>query len=274
MSALLGEIGYLDVEAIDDLLSALEQGLIFGSQSRRTGTQQRQGELSLLFQGVGARVGGSRTTEEQREESFSATPAAKAARVNALLEERGLVSPIFGSDSVAWEGIEEGEFLECRVRTEIASFHALLNDADEFLHSIAELAPLLGAQGQQLPTVRAQLEALRTVFAAQRSLPIIMHPADADESPRRFFGFLDTQAGVYRPRSITGPGIVLARVRRVLRDKQKVDLLQVGNLTLPRDTVRSMLAGLQDNPFGRGIRLSDLKVTAPAIELQVLAIVR
>jgi hypothetical protein len=274
MPTLLGEIAYLDVQAIDDLLGALEQGLFTGSQNRRSASKQGQRELSVLFQGVGAKAGASRTIEDQREESFSATPAAKAARVNALLDERGLVSSVFGSDAATWDGIEEGEFLECRVRTEIAPFHAFMNDADGFLRSIAELAPFLGSQGEKVPAVRAQVEALRTVFTAQRALPVMLYPADAEVSPRRFFGFLNTEAGVYRPRSITGPGVVLGRVRRILQDRESVDLLQVGNLTLPRDRVRSILAGFQGNPFGREIRLADLKVAAPAIELQVLAIVR
>jgi hypothetical protein len=274
MPTLLGEIAYLDVEAIDDLLSALEQGLFVGSQKRSSTTKQGQRELSVLFQGIGAKAGDSRTTEDQREESFSATPAAKAARVNSLLDERGLVSAIFGSDAAAWNGIDEGEFLECRVRIEISPFHAFLNDADGFLRSIAQLAPFLGTQGEKVPALRAQVEALRSVFTAQRALPVMLYPADAEVSPRRFFAFLDTGAGVYRPRSFTGTGVALGRVRRVLRDSESIDLLQVGGLSLPRDKVRGMLAGFKGNPLGKDIRLNDLKVVAPAIELQILAIVR
>jgi hypothetical protein len=49
--------------------------------------------------------------------------------------------------------------------------------------------------------------------------------------------------------------------------------VQLGDMELPKDKPESLLKTLQGNELLAGMTLSDHRVTAPAIDLQVLAIV-
>ena len=102
---------------------------------------------------------------------------------------------------------------------------------------------------------------------------MFLQPADDGKGPRRFWAHFDPKAGVFRERALEGPGVVLGKVRRVLAAGERADLVQLGGMELPKDKLESLLKTLQGNDLLAGMTLSDLRVTAPAIELQVLAIV-
>ena len=122
------------------------------------------------------------------------------------------------------------------------------------------------------------MKQLQRVFVAQRGIPVLMQPLDSVSIGRRFWGFLKIESGSddgvsRRQKQIEGERVVVGRVRRVLKKGESVDLLQVGPLSLPREQVREMMKGMQKMPFGRDVRLSDLKVLSPAVELQILSLV-
>ena len=274
MPRIIGEIAYLDSVAIGELLQVVQGGLLVNFKRNVETTRERKSSLAAAFSGISADHGATRTSKDGEELAMTRSPAGELGQLFNLLDGKQLISQIFGSDPKVWSSVEEGEFIECAVRTSIAPFQALLADADDLLAKFSEFAPLFAPeQADQLPKLKEQIGAIRAIFNAQGALPVFMQPSDDDGGPRKFFGYLDTSAEVYRPRALVGSGVVLGRVKRVLRDRESVDLLKIGNYSLPRETVRQLLVSLQNNPFGRPVKLGDLKVSAPAIELQVLAIV-
>jgi hypothetical protein len=272
---LIGEIAYLDKEAVRELLEVVDGGLLLTFNRHAERSRAGSSSLRAVFGGSSVEGSRARSASDSLASDYSSSSVGNLGRLFKLLDERGLVSEVLGSDRLVWDQLEEGEFIECGVRTSIAPFHAFLDDADDLLAKFAGVSSMLtGEQAAQLRALQPQVAAIQGLFSAQSALPVLIQPND-DDGPRRFYAYLSTdpEKSVYRKRAAIGSGVVLGRVRRILRDRESVDFLQIGNYSLPRENVRKLLVGLQNNPLGKPVKLSDLKATAPAIELQVLAIV-
>jgi len=277
----LREIVYVDLDLASEMLEVIDGGRLVKVSEGRSHSGEKKASASLGLAALGAALGGSLGSDSSDAQSHetSGTPLGQYGRLLAKLEERGLVTEVLGSDAQAWAGITEGEFVACSVTTSIAPFQSFLLQADEFISAVRGLSALLPKdQVVELESIEKQMKQLQAVFVAQRGIPVLMAPADSVSSGRRFWGFLRTESApergiTLRAKQIEGERLVVGRVRRILRKGESVDLLSVGPLSLPREQVRELMKAMAKMPFGREVRLSDLKVSAPAVELQVLSLV-
>lgn len=276
----LREIVYVDLDLAQEMLEVIDGGRLVKVSEGRSRSSERKGTGSLGLAALGAALRASvgSGASDSRSQETSGSPLGQYGRLLQALEERGLVTEVFGSDTQAWAGIQEGEFVACSVIASIAPFQSFLLQVDEFITAVGQLSAFMPIeQVSQFELSERQMKQLQAVFVAQRGIPVLMQPADSASVGRRFWGFLKTAGAeggtTLRRQQIEGERTVVGRVRRVLRKGQSVDLLQVGPLSLPREQVREMMRSLQKMPFGREVRLSDLKISAPAVELQVISLV-
>src|SRR5437773_9274245 len=178
-AVLLGEVVYLDAGATRDLVSAVEGGLFLTRTDRSRSGAEKSGLLNAVLGPVTVGGRASRSSSSEREETFQSSPVGYLARLYANLSDLGLVSAVIGSDSLAWSGIREGEFIECRVRIEVSAFHGLLEQADQFLKMTSSLSELMGPEKKaQSQTLAIQVEAIRVAIGAQGVLPTLFEPSD------------------------------------------------------------------------------------------------
>ena len=277
----LREIVYVDLELAQEMLEVIDGGRLVKVNEATTHASEKKATASLGLAALGAALSGSvgNNSSDNRSQEMAGSPLGQYGRLLQKLEERGLLTEVLGSDSQAWTGIQEGEFVACSVTASIAPFQSFLLQVDEFISAVAQLSAFLPKeQVDQFELIEKQMKQLQAVFVAQRGIPVLMQPIDSVSIGRRFWGFLKTDSGSddgvnRRQKQIEGERVVVGRVRRVLKKGESVDLLQVGPLSLPREQVREMMKGMQKMPFGRDVRLSDLKILSPAVELQVLSLV-
>ncbi len=178
MARVLSEIAYLDTITVGELLEVVEGGLLLSYRRTRERTEDRKSSLRAVFSGLGGEHSRGSAQKDGDEGEYKTTPVGNLGRVFKVLDDRNLVSGVFGSDQVAWDGLAEGEFIECEVHTSVPPFHALLKYTDDLLGRLPQTGgAMVGVQAAQMAQLREQLETIKAWFSTDADLPVFLQPA-------------------------------------------------------------------------------------------------
>lgn len=267
------DFAYLDAEVAADYL-----GAIAGPVATPTHGTDREGGKRGGKAGVAVgplEVGGEVGKEDSHETHYELRQAQSAMfyKLREHLQSGGLLSIMDEFNQGMWSDLSEGEFVEVRGRVEVSPL-------DSFLNLVSEMYELGTSVGVIDPSDESTKQNVAVISMLTQSggkgLSIFVYPSGSSGSRYRFFSSLNRTKLHVPMDELNARFRVLGRIRTVLEGNEVVDLLRLpGNIRLPRDQFREFVKGFKDAPFlDRQLRPSDLKVTAPAIEITTVAIFR
>ena len=267
------DFAYLDKETAAEYVGALKGGLMVPVRKKAStaGKRGMKGALSVGPAQVGGELG--RSSGEETEFAIEEASAGKFYELRGELVERKALRVAETFEEIAWSELREGEFVEIRGRVEVSPLDSFLNLAT----SLYELGTKVGAIDADDESTKKAAAMISLLMGSEaRGLSVFVHPFGATNDRHRFFTSLKSTGTLVPIEDLNARFRVLGRVRTVLERGESVDLLRLpGSIHLPREEFRKFVRGLSGTPFlNRQIRPSDLKVTAPGIEITTVAIFR
>jgi len=267
------DFAYLDKETAAEYVAGLKGGLMVPVR-KKTGTTGKRGIKGGISVGPGE-LGGEvgRSGGEETEFAVHESKAGEFYKLRQELAERKALRLIETFDERVWSELQEGEFVEIRGIVEMSPL-------DSFLNLAANLYELGTGIGTIDPEDESTKQAVAMISllteSGAKGMSVFVHPVGAASDRYRFFTSLKSSNMLVPIGDLNARFRVLGRVRTVLEKNESVDLLRLpGNIRLPREEFRKFVRGFSGAPFlDRQIRPSDLKVTAPGVEITTVAIFR
>lgn len=267
------DFAYLDKETAADYLGGLKGGLMVPVRKKTGGTGKRgiKGAVSAGPVELGGEFG--RSGVEETEFIVQESRAGEFYKLRDELAGRKALRLMETFDEAAWPELKEGEFVEIRGRVEVSPLDSFLDLAT----SLYELGTKFGAIDAKDESTKKAVDMISLLAGSDaRGISVFVYPAGAGSVRYRFFTSLKKSDMLVPMDDLNARFRVLGRIRTVLERNESVDLLRLpGSVHLPRREFRKFVRGFSEAPFlDRQIRLSDLKVTAPGIEITTVAIFR
>ena len=267
------DFSYLDADLAEDYLSGIAGpvGYPVTSTERQGGKRGARAGLAVGPVELGGEIDTNRNSETQY--WIRQQQSAAFYRLRHALQSQGRLDLMEEFDSDVWTQLREGQFVEVRGKVEVSPL-------DTFLHlatTMYDLGTSLGAIDPSDEGTRTAVQGIAILTqSGAKALSVFIYPAGAVPSKYRFFASLNKSKVLVPLDDLNARFHVLGRIRTVLERNEMVDLMKLpGNLRLPRDQVRDFVKKLGNAPFlDRQIRPSDLKVTAPGVEMSIVAIFR
>ncbi len=267
------DFAYLDEDVAGDYLSGLT-----GSVATPTHGANHKGGSKRARAGAGAgpfEIGGEIGRDDSRETHFEFRqgPSAPFYNLRSELEKRDHLKMADELNPTNWADLREGRFINVRGRVEVSPLDSFIQMASE----IYDLGMALGAIDPSDQETKKTVQGIALLSkSGAKALSVFIQPSGTANPRSRFFSNLNRSKLLVPVDELNARFRVFGRIRTVLEPGETVDLLKLpGNMRLPRDQFRELTKKLATAPLlGRQIRPSDLKVTAPAVEITTIAIFR
>jgi hypothetical protein len=267
---MLRSFQYLNTTALNDYVSALEDGL---RQSRQTSTGSNRGANASIGAGpisVGASGGRDQDSTVESTDTSPARFGRLLRLAEAAPEQSGWVD-LATLDDLSTTGYGALVDFECELHVpEIAALFGQVDQVRELgalMNSLRSFGPLLGEDMSDLPAAE-EIDGITNVLDGMKVQPVVV--GEDDESEWRVVGVLAGEHLRVPMSDLDGYFRVTAKIGKpIKRNEHKLLLNLPGMSLMSRDERRAME---KKGPTGEGDQ--DMFIEGPARVLDVLAIYR
>jgi predicted DNA-binding transcriptional regulator AlpA len=262
-----------------------DQGLVRGFLAQAEGgvyeaedvTETTEGSKKINA-GVGAgpfNVGGGaeRATTRESARRVQQVMASEFQRLYSLLDDEGLIQPLFGFDDAIWDKVQPTEIVEAPVVIRLPGFHQISQIAAEF----GKLMPLLemgGVSPDMPPESQAIMRMMAEMHAASENAPLTVI-ATATGNPRvKFLCRLGREFLQTETQAIEGEATILAKIQRKVRRGEHASAIEIPAFKNLSAQKKREFDKIFDKPQIQGLELGESTVGSPGAVATVLAVYR